>query len=724
MYVCTTITYVLILFICCNTLYAIDVTLESILCDFIAATNIESVISKKTNSHGTQWHCGNNHIKHLPCNMNSTDNHNSWMGISCVESAVSGIDLSNMGLVGSIPDTLGYITSLQSLNLSHNGFMHTIPATIAYQSPTGSHSGTIGHSHSLDGYSANAVLHSVDLSHNNLVGWLPHSLICALASNVESFVGGMSALHTIILAGNKLSGTLPEYSSSGGGPEAGNVRYTHCWKSIANISVLDLSDNSMTGDIPTDIVHMTRLESLKLNSNWFTGAMPRLGSIKLGHGGHGGTVVGVSLTLKTLDLSDNKLRATIPNAFQYLSALKYMNLSYNSLTGHFPTFLGANKMCDSLTVIDVQHNGLMGSIPPHIINCHAIQELHVNDNRILGRIPATLHSLSKMQHLNMSRNRLSHAIPNTICQCTSLITLNVKTNHLVGSIPSCIGDIGTQLKVLRLDDNSFNDNGGELPLSLLELHGLEVLSVAKTELSGNFRSFEQNPDKSAKCTNIGSCLPNLKSLNLELNDFSGPLPTSISLLKSLTELYVNDNGFTGSIPSFYGDLINMHAIDVGDNELTNKIPDEFGKLVLLTKMYLNNNKLNGTLPSSLHSLHNMQQLDVSTNQLSGTLPSYFHGNVNLENMYGLETLYLGFNQFSGIVTDSLCTLSYLKKLTVNDNRFICYADCLDTVEFLTTARKNLRVLASGARIDRCSLRKYLLIYVYISFYCLLCDCCL
>ena len=88
----------------------------------------------------------------------------------------------------------------------------------------------------------------------------------------------------ISLPSNRLSGTIPpEFALGGLGGKVAVLDLSE--NSIGgsvpsemgdfhNLNVLDLKDNAFTGAIPADLKHLSKLISLRLHSNKFEGAMP------------------------------------------------------------------------------------------------------------------------------------------------------------------------------------------------------------------------------------------------------------------------------------------------------------------------------------------------------------------------------------------------------------------------------------------------------------------
>lgn len=96
-----------------------------------------------------------------------------------------------------------------------------------------------------------------------------------------------------------------------------------------------------------------------------------------------------------------------------------------------------------------------------------------------------------------------------------------------------------------------------------------------------------------------------------------------------------------------------------NNNLTGSIPSEIGKLSHLEWLYLEYNSLSGTLPESISQLQQLNSLVLSDNKLEGTLPESFAGLMDK-----LQTLDLGYNNFSGQIPDAIINHERWKDLWV------------------------------------------------------------
>ncbi|KAK1312143.1 hypothetical protein QJS10_CPA07g00505 [Acorus calamus] len=86
---------------------------------------------------------------------------------------------------------------------------------------------------------------------------------------------------------------------------------------------VDLSNNSLDGEIPESIVNLVRLQSLNLSGNHLTGKIP--------------AKIGDMNSMLSLDLSRNNLSGLIPSSLSELNFLDDLNLSFNNLSGRIPT---------------------------------------------------------------------------------------------------------------------------------------------------------------------------------------------------------------------------------------------------------------------------------------------------------------------------------------------------------------------------------------------------
>ena len=258
----------------------------------------------------------------------------TWYGVNVYNGRVRDLNLYNNNLNGTIPSSIGNLSSLQILYLDNNQLRGSIPPEI----------GNLSNLTYLFLYS-NQLTGSIPPEIGNLSNLqLLYLFNNQLTGSIPPEIGNLSNLIYLYLADNQLTGSIP--------PEIGN---------LSNLIMLALSSNQLTGTIPSEIGNLSNLIMLHLGDNQLTGTIP--------------TEIGNLSNLLMLYLADNQLIGTIPPEIGNLSNLGYLYLHNNQLTGAIPTeignlsnliylFLYDNKLTDmpdissltSLICLEIQNN--------------------------------------------------------------------------------------------------------------------------------------------------------------------------------------------------------------------------------------------------------------------------------------------------------------------------------------------------------------------------------
>ena len=359
---------------------------------------------------------------------------NAWEGVTTDEDGfVTGIDLVNNNMTGSIPPELGRLAKLTVLNLGRNGLSDSIPPEL----------GNL------------ASLETLSLEGNALTGAIPSELgqltsvsLVSLAGNdltgpIPPELGSLAILTELLLHQNELSGAVPT--------ELAN---------LAKLEILNLADNELDGAIPAELGTLAALQGLDLAGNDFTGAIPSalgqlatLEVLRLSDNSLSGGIpaeLGTLARLRRLDLSRSGLTGPIPSALAQLEALVELVLADNTLSGSIPAELGGLYR---LRWLDLSNNSLTGAMPPELGQLHELEELHLAGNRLGMEIPEQLGTLYRLQRLDLSSNSVTGTIPPTLTDLSSLTHLVLDRNALSGPVPFDIGDL-FRLEVLRLEANA------------------------------------------------------------------------------------------------------------------------------------------------------------------------------------------------------------------------------------------------------------------------------
>ncbi|KAI3470966.1 hypothetical protein Pfo_027629 [Paulownia fortunei] len=330
------------------------------------------------------------------------------------------ISMRNNQLTGEVPDGIGNCLLLRSIDLSQNALSGGLPSTMQKLSLcndlvlgknvfTGEVPEWIGEMRSLE---------TLDFSDNNFSGQVPDSF------------GKLQSLKILNVSKNALTGSLPEAMSN-----------------CANLLAFDISHNSLTGNLPSWLFKLG-LQQVLFSDNGINGSIDNA---------FASSNENSRKKLLILDVSQNKLSGEIPSAVGDFSSLQLLNMARNSFTGSIPSEIGQLKslsildlsenqlngsirseigLVTSLNELRLEKNSLGGNIPISIGNCAALTSLSLAHNEITGSIPASLAKLTYLQIVDFSFNKLTGALPKQLANLVSLHSFNISHNQLQGELPA------------------------------------------------------------------------------------------------------------------------------------------------------------------------------------------------------------------------------------------------------------------------------------------------
>lgn len=611
----------------------------------------------------------------------------SWQGVTCSNSAVSGCTVTELvlqgrnlngvipsqitgltGLVqlsfllnrlrGKIPSQIGNLTSLESLDLKSNSLTGTLPSELGLltsmnvlELSSNSFSGSIPSELSnlksmtqllLESNSLTAVIPS-DLSQlTSLTDMYLYSN--SLTGTIPSELGVLTSLSILALYSNCLTGSIPA--------ELGN---------LTALSVLSLYTTRLTGTIPTELGWLTSITKLYLYNSSLTGPIPSqfgafdsLTELALNTNYLTGTippVLGLLTSITTLSLYSNSLTGTIPSNIRSLN-MTVLFLYENSLTGTIPSELGRLTSMKEMTLYA---NNLTGTISSELGNLATMTEFVLYLNSLTGSIPSELGGLSSLTGLFLESNYLTGSIPSEICLISSLSELSLFSNSLTGVIPSQLGTLAS-LSEIALYSNSLT---GSIPSEIGQLTALTVLSVYSNSLTGTFPSDLHN-------STLAILGPQSRLIDFNIGDnfLSGLMP---SFNSSLQVFDISSNVFSGLVPAFYGpDLV---SFNISVNTFVDSIPSSLCRCVKIRSIDVSDNDLYGQLPSCLSSLPLLEELVASNNRLDGSLDCLEPQRGANASLPDLSVLDLSFNHFTGTIPDFIFGLRSLSSLILSSNCF-------------------------------------------------------
>ncbi|KAI5683155.1 hypothetical protein M9H77_04383 [Catharanthus roseus] len=600
--------------------------------------------------------------KILTNNWSSETSPCDWIGISCssLHNRVTALNISKMGLSGSISPQFGNLSFLVSIDFSSNNFHGFLPQEFVRLRR----------------------LRFISLAFNNFIGEIP------------SWFGFLPNLQFLNLKNNSFTGSLPATLSNASKLESLDFSFNSIegmipkeFGDFLSLRILIVQFNTLTGNIPSAIFNITTLETLSFTKNRLSGNLPV-------------DICSNLPNLNVLFLSFNKLYGRIPSNLSQCSSLQRLSLSYNNFFGSVPKelgklenlqklYLGGNHLTGVIPVeigdlhnlieIAMESNNISGPIPLTIFNISSLQTLSFTLNKLSGQIPAQVGRLANLQKLQLGGNRFKGKIPEEMSNLSQLVELELSTNDLIGKIPVGIFNISS-LRKIEINVNHFS---GNLPSNLgYGLPNLQILRVDGNNLTGfdptSISDSIQLPELSF-FNSLTSC-KNLQYLSVSGNPLNGVLPNTIGQLStSLEEFLATGCGIKGSIPEGIGNLSSVVDLSLSDNELTGMIPTTIQGLNDLQRISFTNNQLTGSIPSSLCQLQNLGLLELNGNQLSGSIPEC------LETITSLRYLYLQKNRLNSSIPSNLGKLHDLLELNLSSNSFSgSLPQEIDTLKALTT----------------------------------------
>ena len=350
-----------------------------------------------------------------------------------------------------------------------------------------------------------------------------------------------------------------------------------------------------------------------------------------------------------LNLEGYDLRGTISPYIGNLSFLRFVNLINNSFHGEIPRQFGRLFRLQHLLLSE---NMLEGTIPVNLSYCSQLNNLSLSTNKLVGTIPSELGSLVKLEFLNLESNNFEGGIPPSLGNISSIRKFSVTYNYLEGTIPPELG----RLKSLTFFGIAANNFSGTIPPSLYNMSSLLSFVATGNHLKG------------ALPLEIGLTLPKLQIFLIGDNEFSGTIPASLSNASQLQMLDFNTNNFVGQVPPNLGHLQDIWLLGLGSNKLGNYSLDSLDFIGLLTNcsalrvFSFSDNNFRGILPKSVANLSTIvSDLYLGSNEISGFIPE------TLENLVNLAILAMEFNQFTGVIPTSFGRLQNLRILSLGWN---------------------------------------------------------
>ena len=363
-------------------------------------------------------------------------------------------------------------------------------------------------------------------------------------------------------------------------------------------------------------------------------------------------------------LASNNLRGALEPFIWNLTKLSKLNLQGNELTGLLTDFLPQKVLpiqslvlkrtkifgpvpwktlagYENLTMLEIGHTKLNGTIDKEIGNLFCLQVLTIEATKIRGRLPTSIKQLTNLYAIDFSFLQLKGSL-NLFYAMSKLKFALLENNELTGQLPY---DFASRFKKLELFEIAHNQLSGTLPKNVQFPPSLKVIDIRRNGLQGEiptsmlrgsyvyYIDFSRNQFTKFATHPTETHLPAIETIDFSHNPFQGLNTTRLQhlFIPKICKEHDYDRCKTkknGSILTFnfestrlsgtlekllwYG-LEKMVAIRLANNSLEGRFP-------YLTQMQYNiqtidfsNNSLNGYIPEDIHLLPRIKEINLQGN---------------------------------------------------------------------------------------------------------------
>ncbi|KMS96392.1 hypothetical protein BVRB_9g225680 [Beta vulgaris subsp. vulgaris] len=474
-------------------------------------------------------------------------------------------------LQGPIPQWFSHLTSLRSLSLSHNNLSCDFEIFLKMKNLR-----SLDLSNTRITFPSNTSINSSFLSKQFDILNLGS---CNL-TDFPQFLRKQDNLQFLSLSGNNINSTIPKWFM--------NI-------SRGSLLLLDLSENLLTSFEHSQLVlPWTSLKFLDLTGNRLKGILPY-----------------PSKTTEIYLISHNLLTGFIPQQVCFLSALTFLDLSDNNLSGEIPSCI-AKLLSTSLVALNLRGNNFHGTIPASFTRSCKLKMINLSENELNGELPRSLANCEMLELLDVSNNRVKDIFPYWLKSLSKLQILVLRHNYFHGHIPSSVSN--DDFRSLHVLDLSYNLHTGRLPFDYLQ------------NLQAKRSSNPYEWDSSSIIIPSSLLVFDMTYYENQIYNYAITITVKGSerfysrILNVFQFVDFSSNNFTGHIPDFIGDLTEVRAINLSSNNLDGGIPASLAHISVLESLDLSLNMLSGDIPQELAELTSLAVFNVAYNHLTGPIP--------------------------------------------------------------------------------------------------------
>ena len=291
----------------------------------------------------------------------------------------------------------------------------------------------------------------------------------------------------------------------------------------------------------------------------------------------------------------SKRSEEFPREFGYLSELRYLEMSGNSVRGQIPVELGE---LSNLVRLDLNSESFEGAVPPEIFELPRLYEVRISGDDLHLHLSETLEEF-------LLRGTDVRMNVGAVTGCLSEYALswyggNISASGASWEMLVCKSVHEGDLDVLREIFKGWRDHGSfDNWLTRVPVYEWEGITldrngrVAELYING----LDDSDVPPGLLPEAIGRLTGLRALDLSGLGIEGEIPEWIGNLTQLEKLELHENGFSGEIPGWIADLTRLQEIALFDNNLSGEVPDFLSSMPNLWWIELGGNDLSGCLPN-------------------------------------------------------------------------------------------------------------------------------
>lgn len=340
-----------------------------------------------------------------------------------------------------------------------------------------------------------------------------------------------------------------------------------------------------------------------------------------------------------------------------------LDLPWNALAGTVPPSVLATLT--ELTMLDLSHNTVSGTIPTEIGRLSLLDEVRLKDNSLSGTIPTQVQTIGT----NVPRDQYMYHLDDVDC---SLPRHDPHPGyHRSAPLPcTYAGRTGAGPRTFDVGNNRLN---GTLPTTMGALANLRVVDVS------------HNNDLGGVC-----CTDEYTRLDRHFYDYSTAVPTEMGTLNKLAYLRLHNSQFLRHVPTELGSMRSLVMWDAAgngsyaSNQISGTLPTQIGRLSLTTRMANHHNELSGTLPTQIVNMSELLHFELQNNKMSGSIPDAFGGTSRLRHWDTFD------NKLTGDLPASVGKLMSLEEFYIQNEHLDVVRNfyCKERIEQSANGRKH------------------------------------